>query len=733
MTKENLVALRVGVDESLDAWGPEIKYVFRTLLRLAGFAHEFVWMQQVDTNERVDIYYGRKAETDAPIHITACGKSFADAPEMEVRKVAESEGVSFLEFFDSNGQKAFTPNKTRLTFANDIVFASYWLLTGARETHYARDSLDNFKLDGSSFLKNSLAAKPLVSMYGSLIRRFFKELGYEPLDHPWISREAEAAFVVSHDVDYPQIIRSIECLRLLKSRGLKSLPSIKGVLNGTNNFWRFSDWVEFEKRFGIRSAFYFMARKGSLFQYATGTPDGLYDIRTPEFIELFRYLKDEGCEVGLHASYNAYHDVDQLRREKTLLEDLVGLHVEGNRHHYWRLNPAAPYETLHKHQQVGLSYDSSLAFEFYPGFRRGICHPFRVFHPTERCELDLVELPPAWMDDHFDRRLEQNRIVDPESYALGLVNMARATSGVVVVDYHARGMNADFYPRYGPWLQQFIEKHLDSSVVYSTPQEIVAQYTAYVNALEVMSSDRTDVTNATCISSRHAEPTLKIEPLREYQIPAVARLHFDTFGEGELHGHSIAKFGCEFLEEVFYRLNLDNPDFFCDVASYGDKVIGFSVYSTQRTQVFRRMLRHHFPGLVLAGVQILRRNPAKLVPVLTNIRYLGGEELPWLRSVPGWWLVTSVLPEYRTKDFEQKVGTRVAASMFDRMELTMQQHGCREWYGVVHPENPPINVFLQRRGARLMGVAQAQGMSMNYYLKTIADGPSLRVETSPTS
>jgi FemAB-related protein (PEP-CTERM system-associated) len=481
--------LRVGIDECLEPWSPEIKYVFRTLLRLAGFPYEFVRINRGDAGQHLDIYYGPRAEIDALVKINSCRNSFTDAPEMEVRTVCESEGISFLNFFETNGHRAYTPHESKLTFGNDIVFACYWLLTGAREQHYPRDKRDNFQLDGSSFLKHSLAGKPLVSIYGSLLRNFFKKRGYGPLDLPWTTPQAEAVFVLSHDVDYPQIIRSIECLRLLKSRGLKSLRSIKGVLNGTNNFWRFSDWVEFEKRLGLRSAFYFMARKGSLYQYATGIPDAFYDIRSREFLELFRYLKDEGCEVGLHASYNAYQDVEQLRREKDLLEEAAGICVEGNRHHYWRLNPAAPYETLSKHEQVGLSYDSSLAFEFYPGFRRGICHPFHVFHPGERRELKLLELPPAWMDDHFDRRLEQNKIVDPESYALRLVDTARATNGVVVVDYHPRGMNADFYPRYGPWLVRFIERHLTSGVSFLRPGELAQSYLEFESRLAQHSRD----------------------------------------------------------------------------------------------------------------------------------------------------------------------------------------------------------------------------------------------------
>ncbi|MGH9903641.1 MAG: polysaccharide deacetylase family protein, partial [Pyrinomonadaceae bacterium] len=364
----------------------------RTLLRVAGYPYEFSWVGEGEAvGRQVNIDYGPHPGTvSAPVRIHACGEPFTEASGKELRGAYERGGVWFLDFGRGhNGNGAHPAEGDTLKFSNDIIFASFWLLTGARESHYARDRWDNLQLEGTPFLEHSLFSKPLVSLYGALLGEHLKRRGHAPLARPWASGQAEAAFVLSHDVDYPQIIRWIESLRLLRSRGLKGLRSIAGVLRGTNHFWKFADWVEFEKELGTRPAFYFMARKGSLWQYATGTPDGFYDVRAPEFAELFRYLVGEGCEVGLHASYHAHRCEQQLRREKELLEAAAGVRVEGNRHHYWHLDPSAPHDTLRKQERAGLVYDSSLAFEFYPGFRRGICHPFRVFHPGERRELNL--------------------------------------------------------------------------------------------------------------------------------------------------------------------------------------------------------------------------------------------------------------------------------------------------------------------------------------------------------
>jgi hypothetical protein len=453
------------------------------MLRAAGLAWDFQWFSEGDGP--FDIYYGPPgSHPRAAVEIHSGTRSFCEIAGTEPDTYRESDGLPFLGFGPDQPLEPLRQSPSGVVFANDILLSSYWLLSGAREPGYARDRSDNLDLSNSFFLRHGLQRTPIVSLYAAFLRRFFADK--EPLAFP-----AAGALSFTHDVDYPQIIRWIECLRMARGRGLGSLPSIAGILNGTNHFWKFGDWVEFESEFGTRPAFYFMARQGSLLQYARGTPDAFYNICTAEFRRLFGYLKEEGCEVGLHASYHAHRNAGQIGAEKRKLEAVAGTVVEGGRHHYWHLNPEAPNDTLLEHERAGLVYDSSLGFEFYPGFRRGMCHPFRVFHPGQRREIATLQLPPTWMDDHFDRRLEKNRITDSDSYAAALLGHVKATGGIAVLDYHARGMNSDFYPRYGAWLRRFAEKHFDSSLGFLRPAEIARIFRKYEAELARRSSDRT--------------------------------------------------------------------------------------------------------------------------------------------------------------------------------------------------------------------------------------------------
>ncbi|GMV10193.1 MAG: hypothetical protein AMXMBFR55_19270 [Gemmatimonadota bacterium] len=701
------IAIDPAVSGSLD----EVRYALRTLAHTAGFATHFVWFAYGMTP---DVYYGPAKDVDAAIRIPAIPWAFATAPNREPVRARRAMGLPFLEFPGETFGDALIDDR-RLAYPSDVAFAAYWLLTGAVEPSYPRSRFDDLDLDRSVLVRDALLSQPLVSLHAAQWRARLDPAGTRALPWAWEEGESRFAFAFTHDVDYPELIRPIEVLRVLRDRGRHGIPLAARVASGRSHFWTFREWVELAATYGTRPCFYFMARQGSLWQYARGTPDDFYDVRAPRFQRLFAELRDAGCEIGLHASYHAHRSTDMLRREVQRIAEAAGVECAGNRHHYWHLDPDDPNETLRRHAEAGLRYDSSLGLEYYPGFRRGICHPFRPFHPARRELLPIVQLPPAWMDDHFDRRLAKNRIDAPDAAARALLDAARATQGIVVVDYHSRGMNGEFYPRYGPWLTRFARANFDASLRGMTPREIHQAFLARERALEAVARDDTMPSSPPRASS--SGPTLEITAMETEDIAAVAALHHSLFGDPRINGHSIATLGAGFLADAFYALNLDNPGIRCLVARLDGRVIGFSVYAIDRDSVFRHLVRRHPLRLMLASARTILRRPSTIGAFVSNARYMGSERLPFLDDVPGWWIVAGVEPEARTPEFEARIGRRVAAQLFDSMEAHMRSVRCNAWYGVVRPDNPQINAFLQRRGARDVGTARAQGLTMRYYVR----------------
>lgn len=487
----------VAIDRAVSASLDEVRYALQTILHIAGFAAHVEWYEDGATP---DVYYGPRPGVAATIRIPSVTWTFASAP---ARHPGGSRHVLGLPCPTFPGETLGEQSRsdTSLTYPVDVVFAAYWLLTGAVEPTYPRSRFDDLDLDASVLVRDALLSQPLVSLLGAQWREVLDPSGERALPWAWEGEASRFAFAFSHDVDYPEIIRPIEVLRVLNDRGARGLGLAARVATGRSHFWTFMEWVTLAARYGTRPCFYFMARQGSLWQYARGTPDDFYDVRAPRFRRLFAELIDAGCEIGLHASYHAHRSADTLRREVQRIAETAGVECAGNRHHYWHLDPDAPNETLRRHAEAGLRYDSSLGLEYYPGFRRGICHPFRPFHPGRREVLPIVQLPPAWMDDHFDRRLAKNRIADPEASARQLLDAARTTRGMVVVDYHSRGMNADFYPRYGPWLARFAEAHFDATLRGMTPREIHDAFLERERRLLDASADATRATRPPSVAA----------------------------------------------------------------------------------------------------------------------------------------------------------------------------------------------------------------------------------------
>lgn len=712
-------ALTVALGREVAPSLPEVTYTLRTLLRMAGFGVRFTWS---DTAEVADLSYGRAPAAGAWLHIPASGRDFQRASEVDAVGHRLWRDLPFLCF---PGEPWLDPEGSPVpSWPVDVVFAAFWFLTGAREAAWPRDRRDNLRPHDWLPVREGLLPAAPVSRWARAIRDRARQRGAAPLPMPWERAGARAAFSLTHDVDYPQIIRWIEAPRLVLQRGARGIRSAARVLRGTSHFWTFQEWLDLGRQLGLQSAFYFMARRGSLWRYATGTPDDFYDVRRPEFARLFALLREAGAEIGLHASFHAHRSAETIRVEAERVSFAAGVRVAGNRHHYWHLDPANPNETLRRHELAGLAYDSSLGLEYFPGFRRGTCHPFQPYHPRERRELDVLQVPPAWMDDHFDRRLTENRITDPAAVARGILRTAADTGGVVVVDYHSRGMNADIYPRYGPWLARFLGEELGAEFARRTPAEVAAEYRDTLRALEAVSSDATGSagTGATVAP-------LEVREARRDELGAVAALHHELFGDADFNGQSIATLGPEFLERAFYGLTADDPHLHTLVAVTAGRVVGFFVYATRRDGLLARLARRHPLALGAAVLRSLVHRPGTLPAYLANLRYLGGEELPFLRDVDGWCVVIGVHPDARSARFEARVGARVATALFDAAEAGLRTAGCRAWYVAIRPDNAAVHGLLRRRGARDVGTATAQGLQMRYFVRRLDDvAPSERAD-----
>jgi hypothetical protein len=481
--------LRVGIDTRLAPCAPEALYTLRTLCELAGYAREMVWLgaESVSSGSAagLDLYYGPAPEASgARVAIRWGGRDLREVRDLDLTSHVEDGGAPYVGF---GGEPALPPRRSgdALVFDSDLVFAAFWWLTGAREHTYTRDRWFNISLRGSYLLEQRLIEKPAVSLWVQRIRVHLEQAGLAAT-RPDFAQNGGSALTLSHDVDYPEIVRWVVLLRapLAGARGLRALPH----MTSASAFWRFSEWADFAETLGgARSCFYFMARQGSLLKYLRGDPDAFYDVRAPHFRREIAALRARGCEIGLHASFNSPVETTRLAQEKARIEEVACAPIAGNRSHYWRLDPVKPHETLDALERAGFLYDTTLGYEFYPGFRRGVCHPYFPWHPAERRQLGILEFAPTWMDNQYDGRLAENGIADPIAHAKALLAHVHATGGVAVIDYHVRGMSPAF--PWGAWLRGWLPDARPRAMRGDTPERVARSVRATAAALAAASRE----------------------------------------------------------------------------------------------------------------------------------------------------------------------------------------------------------------------------------------------------
>jgi hypothetical protein len=137
------------------------------------------------------------------------------------------------------------------------------------------------------------------------------------------------------------------------------------------------------------------------------------------------------------------------------------------------MNPDNPSETAVMHEALDLVYDSSVCFAKRSGFRFGICSPFHLYDPIRQQEVGVLELPPSLMDDHLFKYFRLSYFSKPKFEIDALIDSVKGCAGLFFVDYHVRGFNETFYPKWRASYEYILKKlDVDGGFYSDTPLNI---------------------------------------------------------------------------------------------------------------------------------------------------------------------------------------------------------------------------------------------------------------------
>ncbi|WP_068320813.1 polysaccharide deacetylase family protein [Pyrococcus kukulkanii] len=239
------------------------------------------------------------------------------------------------------------------------------------------------------------------------------------------------AVVLSHDVDLVRPSWRYYAYHLIK----KPKIGFNLLIRQKNPYNTFEKIIELEKKFGTKSTFFFMA--------VDKDPTGIR-YRIEDFKGTLRMILDEGFEVGLHGSYTAYNDLNQLKKEKSRLERVTGEKVQGYRNHYLRFKIPETWKLLEK---AGFKYDSTIGYNDLVGFRGGVPYPFYGFDPASNETFKVLEIPLNVMDGTL---FEYMRLSVDKAFELvkKLMDIVEEYHGILTLNWHNDKFDGIYWRHY---------------------------------------------------------------------------------------------------------------------------------------------------------------------------------------------------------------------------------------------------------------------------------------------
>lgn len=252
------------------------------------------------------------------------------------------------------------------------------------------------------------------------------------------------AVCLTHDIDdiYPPfshtLLSSIYCVKNLNFNDLKTQVLWKIQDKKKSPYINFRQIMELEDKYDVKSSFYFIAAKEDLRRFRYNVEDIADEVR---------FISDNGWEVGLHGGYYSYNSLEEIKKEKSRLEDVLGKEICGYRNHYLRFKTPNTWALL---ASAGFKYDTTFGYNDMVGFRNGMCHPFKPFNLNTNQEIAILEIPLIIMDgtlfslvDSFD---------DAWNIVKNIIDTVEKYNGVVTLLWHNNVFASPFREK---WLKLY--------------------------------------------------------------------------------------------------------------------------------------------------------------------------------------------------------------------------------------------------------------------------------------
>lgn len=221
------------------------------------------------------------------------------------------------------------------------------------------------------------------------------------------------------------------------------MKSLINKVKGNEPYWNFEKIMAIEKKFGVRSTFFFLNESH---HEISADFMGRYKITSRRVMDIIRKLDKEGFEIGLHGSFNSYKNLNLLQKEKTILEQIVGHQIVSTRQHHLNLNK----KTWKYQKQIGIKFDSTIGYSNQVG-NEEYC----------RIRCGIIEIPITIMD---------TIPLGDEVYDK-CCNLAKK-GGIIMLNFHQCHFNKTEYPQNVEIYMKLLEKAISDKAWITNMKEV---------------------------------------------------------------------------------------------------------------------------------------------------------------------------------------------------------------------------------------------------------------------
>lgn len=271
---------------------------------------------------------------------------------------------------------------------------------------------------------------------------------------------------LTHDVD--RTIKTYQyithLIKALKKGDIKSAINHLTTWNKRKEiYWNFEEIIKIEESFNVKSTFFFLIET---YPFKLFKPSewklslGRYDINEPRIVSKIKQLDKEGWEIGLHGSYDSFKNINLLKKEKKILEKILGHSIIGVRQHYLNLDN----KTWELQKKAGFKYDSSWGFRRKIGFKENRIKPFSPFNDY------FYVFPLSIMDSCYMN-------VSPKNEALNnIINLCIENNGILVINWHSNNFDETDFPNYKKNYMNIIEECIKRDAYFGTLSDFYKKY-----------------------------------------------------------------------------------------------------------------------------------------------------------------------------------------------------------------------------------------------------------------